>query len=152
MLRQRIEQDVKAALLAHDSMRVSVLRSLKSAITYAEVAQGVKGGDGLTNDAIIEVLTKESKKRQESADIFRKNGQTERADQESQEKEIIEQYLPSVVSETDLTVLIDQTVNRMGVSGLQSMGAVMSEIKKEAQGRVDGALAARIVKERLQKQ
>ena len=150
MLKQRIEQDLKAALLAHEATRVSVLRSLKSAVTYAEIAQGVKGGAGLSDDAMLEVFAKEAKKRQESADVFRKNGQDERAAQETQEKAIIEHYLPAIIPEDELIVLIDEIVKRTGVSGIQSMGVVMGGVKKEAQGRVDNALAARLVKERLQ--
>ncbi len=82
MLQERMMQDLKTALLAGDAEKVSVLRSIKSAITYTEVARGVKGGSGLSEPEVLDVLSKESKKRQESADLFIKGGATERADKE----------------------------------------------------------------------
>lgn len=151
MLQQRIEQDLKTALLAGDTLKVSVLRSLKSAITYAEVARGVKGTSGLADQDIVDVLSKEAKKRQESAEIFAKNDQQARADQELSEYSIIEQYLPPMATEAELQSIIEGVVGSIEEPTVQMMGKVIAEVKEKTQARIDGGLLARLVKERLQK-
>lgn len=151
MLQQRIEQDLKTALLASDTLKVSVLRSLKSAITYAEVARGVKGTTGLDDQDIVDVLSKEAKKRQESAEIFAKNDQQVRADQELSEYSIIEQYLPPMATEAELRSTIEDVVGSIESPTMQMMGKVIAEVKEKTQARIDGGLLARLVKERLQK-
>ena len=149
MLQQRIGQDLKTALLAGDTTRVSVLRSIKSAITYAEVAKGVKGGDGLGDDQIMEVLAKEAKKRQEGADAFAKAGATARAEAELSEKDIINHYLPAALSGEAIAALVDQVIAGIGEPGPQAMGRIIAEVKRLAGPTADGAVIARLVKERL---
>jgi uncharacterized protein YqeY len=150
MLKQSIEQDLKTALLAGDKTRTNVLRSIKSAITYKEVELGVKGGVGLTEEEIVDTLIRESKKRQESADIFANNNQQLRADQELQEKIIIDHYLPAVISEEDLTVLVNRYIGEIENLSLKDTGQIISKVRQEGKGRVDSAVVARLVKERLQ--
>lgn len=147
MIKDRLTQDLKAAMLAKDAVRVSVLRSLKSAITYAEVAQGA--GTELQDDAIIEVFTKEAKKRQESADSFAAADRTEQAEAERFEKAIIEEYLPRELNEDELRTLIDAVVGELDDVSPKVMGQVIAGVKQRAEGRVDGALLARLTKEKL---
>jgi hypothetical protein len=149
MLKQRIEQDLKTALRAGDANRLSVLRSLKSAIIYAEVAKGVKGGDGLSDGAIEEVLAKEAKKRQESADAFAKAGIQDRADGELKEKEIIKQYLPRALSRDELQALVREAIENTIEASPQNMGRIIGEVKQRAGATADGALIAQLVKEGL---
>jgi uncharacterized protein len=149
MLQEQISQDLKTALLARDADKVSVLRSLKSAITYAEVARGVKGGDGLSEQEIIEVLTRESKKRQESADLFTKGGAPDRASKELQERAVIDHYLPAALSEEEIAKLIDAAVQEMGEVTPQTMGRIIGRVKEMSKGAADGSVIAGMVKERL---
>lgn len=149
MLQERIMQDLKTALLAGDAEKVSVLRSIKSAITYAEVARGVKGGSGLGEPEVLEVLSKESKKRQESADLFVKGGATERADKELREKQIIDQYLPAAMTKEEIKALVDQAVDELGELSPQTMGRVIGRVKELSRGAADGGIIAGIVKERI---
>lgn len=148
-LKQRLEQDLKTALLARDSQRVSVLRSLKSAITYAEVAKGVKGGQGLDDQAISGVLAKEAKKRQESADAYRKVGESERAEAELHEKSLINEYLPEAPGKEVLEQYINGAIAQVGELTTQTMGRVIGQVKQHAGAGADGALIADLVKERL---
>lgn len=149
MLQERIVQDLKTALLAGDAEKVSVLRSIKSAIIYAEVARGVKGGSGLNEVEVLEVLSKEAKKRQESADLFTKGGATERADKELREKSIIDQYLPAAMSQDEIKVLVDQAINELGELTPQTMGRVIGRVKELSKGAADGGIIAGMVKERM---
>jgi uncharacterized protein len=148
MLKQRIEQDLKTALLSGDKGRATTLRGLKSAILYVEVAKGVRE-QGLSDDEIIEVLSKEAKKRQESADLYRQGGREEKAADELAEKEIIAGYLPKQLSDEELTVIVDEVIDQSGASGAQAMGRVIGLVKQKAGASADGARIAAIVKGRL---
>lgn len=148
MLQERIMQDLKTALLAGDAEKVSVLRSIKSAVTYAEVAKGVKGS-GLSEPEILEVIAREAKKRQESADLFTKGGATDRADKELREKAIIDQYLPAALSDDEVNKLVDQAVEELGELTPQTMGRVIGRVKELSKGAADGGVIAGIVKERI---
>ncbi len=148
MLKQKLEQDLKAALLAGDKNRALVLRSLKSAILYVEVAKGVRD-EGLPDDEIIQVLAKEAKKRQESADLYKQGGSEDKAAAELAEKAIIETYLPAQLSDEELIAVIDAAIAEVGASGPQAMGQVIGIVKQKAGAGADGARVARLVKERL---
>jgi uncharacterized protein len=150
MLKQRIEQDLKTALLAGDKDRALTLRSLKSAILYVEVAKGNRD-EGLPDDEIITVLAKEAKKRQESADLYKQGGSEEKAAWELAEKAIIEQYLPAALSDDELVKLIDEVIAGVGASGPQAMGQVIGAVKAKAGASADGARIAQLAKERLAK-
>ncbi len=106
MLEQKIEQDLKTALLASDAQRVSVLRGLKSVLLNVKVAEG-KRDSGLDDDAVLAIFAKEAKKRQESADLYKQGGSQEKADAELAEKAIIEGYLPEQLGEAELGAMVD---------------------------------------------
>lgn len=148
MLEQRIEQDIKTALLAGDSQQVSTLRGLKSALLYAKVAAN-KRDSGLTDDEVLAVLSKEAKKRQESADLYKQGGSPEREASELAEKVMIEKYLPAQVSEEDITVAVDEVIKQTGAQDMKAMGQVIGQVKLKFGPSADGGLIARIVKERL---
>lgn len=148
MLKQRLEQDLKQALLAGDKDRALVLRSLKSAILYVEVAKGARD-EGLPDEEIISVLAKEAKKRQESADLYNQGGNEEKAKAELAEKAIIEEYLPAAMSDEELILLVDNVIAELGASGPQAMGQVIGAVKQKAGSSADGARIAQLVKERL---
>lgn len=148
MLKQQIEQDLKTALLAGDKDRALVLRSLKSAILYAEVAKGARDS-GLSDEELTAILAKEAKKRQESADLYKQGGDETRAATELAEKVIIEAYLPKQLSNEELVQIIDAVIADLEVSGPQAMGQVIGAVKKQTAGAADGAKIAQLVKERL---
>ncbi len=149
MIKQQIEQDLKTALLAGEKDRVMTLRGLKSAILYAEVAEGARE-QGISEEATIMLLAKEAKKRQESADLYRQGGDETRAEAELAEKKIIETYLPAQLSEDELKQVVEAAVVSTGATSIQQMGQVIAAVKKETQGAADGARIAQLVKERLE--
>lgn len=148
MLKTQIDQDLKSALLAGDKDLATTLRGIKSVILYAEVAKGSRD-EGLSDDEIIALLTKEAKKRQESADLYKKGGNEDRATAELREKDVIEKYLPAQLSDDELKALVDASVAELGVSSVQGMGQVIAAVKSKAGAAADGARIAALVKERL---
>jgi uncharacterized protein len=148
MLEEKIEQDIKSALLSGDSQRVSVLRGVKASLLNLKVATG-KRETGLSDDEVLEVLAKQSKQRQESADLYKQGGDQTRHDAELAEKAIIDSYLPAQLSEDEISHLIDKVLKDSGLSSLQAMGQVIGQVKKAAGTTADGAVIARLVKEKL---
>ena len=148
MLKAQIDQDLKQALLAGDKVLTTTLRGLKSAILYEEVAKGMRD-QGLGEQEIINLLAKEAKKRQESADLYNQGGSPEKADAELVEKKVIEKYLPSQLSDDDLSSIIDDVVKESGASGPQAMGQVIGLVKQKVGATADGSRIAGMVKERL---
>ncbi|MGH7195480.1 MAG: GatB/YqeY domain-containing protein [Candidatus Saccharimonadales bacterium] len=146
-LNSSIDQDLKTALLSGDKLRATTLRSLKSAIVYAEVAEGARQ-TGLSDVAIISVISQQSKKRQESADIYLKAGATARANQELAEKQIIDNYLPAQLTEPEINKFIDDAMVEMG-SDKPAMGQIIALVKQKTVGKADGAVIARLVKDKL---
>lgn len=148
MLEQTLEQDIKAAMLAGDASKVTILRGLKSAVLNVKVAQG-KRDSGLTDEEVLPILAKEAKKRQESADIYAGAGDQARADQELAEKAIIETYLPAQLSESDIAAIVDTVIGELSVNGPVQMGQAIGAVKARTQGSADGALIAQLVKQKL---
>lgn len=147
--KDRITADLKTALLSGDKKRAEVLRGLKSAVLYEEVAKGIRDS-GLPEDDILRILSKEAKKRQESADLYVQGGNQEKADAELSEKKIIEEYLPTQLSEDDIKSLVDAVVAEQGPDAKvtkETMGATIAAVKQKSQGAADGAVIARLVKE-----
>ena len=148
MLEERIEQDVKAALLAGDRQKLLVLRGLKASLLNLKVATG-KRDSGLSDEEVLTTLAKQSKQRQESADLYKQGGDKARHDNEMAEKAIIDAYLPKQLSEDEINKLIDKAIEETGASGPQAMGQIIGQVKKNAGATADGALIARLVKDKL---
>ena len=147
-LKQRLTDDIKAAMLTGDAASVECLRGLKSAILYAEVAAG-KRDDGLNDNEIEVLFAKEAKKRQESADLFVQGGSQERADKELSEKLIIEQYLPKQLSAEEIRSIVENVMQEVNPTDMSAMGQIIGEVKKRCGSAADGALIAKVVKEKL---
>ncbi len=148
MLKQRIDQDLKTALLSGDKVLATTLRGLKSVILYEEVAKGTRE-QGLSDEDIIVLFAKEAKKRQESADLYKQGGSDEKAQAELNEKKIIEAYLPQQLSDDELIQIVDAAIKELGANGPQFMGQVIGLVKQKVGATADGARVAAQVKERL---
>lgn len=140
---------LKQALLARDSETATTLRGLKSVILNAEIATG-KRETGLANDEVVVLLQKESKKRQESAAIYRDADDDARADKELSEKQIIDQYLPAQLDEAAVSALVEAAIRDLSATTMADMGKVIGAVKAKAGATADGSVIAKIVKEKLQ--
>jgi uncharacterized protein YqeY len=146
MLEEKLEQDLKAALLSGERLKVTTLRGLKNALLYAKVARG-KQGTSLPDDEVVSILGKESKKRQESADLYEQGGNHDKAQAELEEKSIIDAYLPPQLSNEELAKIVEQTINELGND--VAMGQAIAAVKQKTAGTADGTTIAKLVKERL---
>lgn len=144
MILGKIEQDLKKAMLAGSKNEVSTLRGVKSALQYAQV-----GKPALEEAQIIAVLQKEVKKRQEAADLYAQAGNEASQQKELAEKALIEGYLPAQLSEAELNKIIDEVIAKMGVAETENMGQIIGAVKAKTSGSAEGAVIARLVKERL---
>ena len=148
-LKAQLDNDIKAALLGGDRFTADVLRNFKAVILNEEVAQN-KRNEGLSDDVIEQLISKELKKRAESATVYDQAGRPELADNERKEAAVLEHYQPEQLSEADIKQAVDKAVVELGASGPQMMGQVIGAVKKELGNAADGAVIARIVKETLQ--
>jgi uncharacterized protein YqeY len=151
MIEERLTRDLKQAMLSGNRLAVDTLRTIKSAILYAKVANNTSRDEPMSDNAITVILQKEAKKRQESADLYRQGGRDDRAQSELQEKLIIEAYLPTQLGEQELSALIEKIIVEMGGSENVTIGAAIGRVKESTSGAADGALIAKLVKERLQR-
>jgi uncharacterized protein YqeY len=147
-LKQRVEDDMKAALLGGDRFAVQTLRGLKAAILNEEVAQN-KRDTGLADDVIEQIIAKEVKKRNEAAALYDQNSRQDAAADERREAEIFSVYLPKQLSEAELKTIVDAKVSEVGATDVKMMGQVIGAVKKDVGNTADGAMIARLVKEAL---
>ena len=148
-IEEQLEQDIKTAMLAGDSTKTTTLRGLKAALLNVKVASG-KRESGLSDEEVLPILSKEAKKRQESADLYVQGGNQAKSDAELAEKALIETYLPAQLSEAEVEKLVDEAIAQTGASGPQAMGQVIGQVKAKTGATADGSLIARIAKEKLQ--
>jgi uncharacterized protein YqeY len=147
-IQQQIERDLKTALLGGDKPKAETLRGLKSAILNETIAQNARD-TGLPNDQIQKILAKESKKRQEAADLYKQGGSAERAETELAEKAIIDAYLPQQLTEAEVAKIVDEQVAQASQPTMADMGRIIGAVRAQAGPSADGALIAKLVKEKL---
>jgi hypothetical protein cdiviTM7_02614 len=149
-LKARITDEMKAALLGGNRFRGDVLRNAKAAILNEEVSLG-KRDEGLSDAEVEKVLAREVKKRVESAELYRSNGRAELAEPEEQEAEILREFLPEQLSEAEVVTIVEDVIVNMNDVSMQKMGQVIGAVKQKVGNAADGALVAKIVKEKLTK-
>jgi uncharacterized protein YqeY len=147
-MQEKIEQDIKSALLSGNKTKAETLRNLKSAILNEAISQNARDS-GLSDEQIQKVLARESKKRQEAADLYKQGGSQERADAELSEKAIIDTYLPEQMAEAEVSKIVDEEVAKAGRVSLQDMGKIIGAVRAKTGGAADGALIAMLVKEKI---
>lgn len=145
MLKDKLTADIKAAMLGGDKVKAEVLKSLKSAILYEEVALKVRE-EGLNDQQIQVVLAREAKKRAESVELYKKAGHDDRAQAEQAEKDIIDSYLPKQLSDEELTAIVQEVM--AGMDNPQ-MGPTIGAVKAKVGQAADGARVAAAVKNAL---
>lgn len=148
MLEDRLNADIKAALLGGDQFTATTLRGLKAVILNVKVSEGSRD-KAMPDDQIQAIFAKEAKKRQESADLFTQGGNQAKADQELAEKKLIETYLPAQLTEAEIKALVDDLAGQIGATSMADMGKLIGAVKGHAGPSADGALVAKLVKEKL---
>ena len=146
-LYDKINGDLKQAMINQDHKKVSTLKLIKSAVLYAAVDSGSR--DDISDEQVLSVLRKESKKRQEAADLYAKAGDQQRQEAESYEKEIIDQYLPAMLNEDEVAKLVEEAIESLEEINPKMLGKVISEVKERSKGLAEGSLIARLAKEKL---
>ena len=147
-LSEKITSDIKDAMRAKDSTKLAVLRSLKTALTNYTIEK--YGADGeLEASEDIGVVRTAIKQRQDSIEKFEAAGRNELAEQEKLEVDILEEYLPTALSENEISTLIEDTIQEVGASSRKDMGQVMKLLQNKTEGRVDNKTLSSGVMDRL---
>jgi len=146
-MQEQIERDLKDALLSGDKPKAETLRGLKSAILNEAIALGVKD-QGLSDEQIQKVMSREAKKRTEAIELYEKAGEAERAASEKAEKEIIEAYLPAQASPEEVAKVVDEEIAKLDSPTMGDMGKIIGAVKSKLP-TADGAAVASLVKEKL---
>ncbi len=145
-LQERLANEIKAAMLARDAARLNTLRSLKSALGYAQIERKSE----TTSDVdFIALAQKEVKKRRDSVEQFEKGGRPELAANEKEEIAVLETFLPQPLSEAKAEALIKSVIQELGATAKKDMGQVIKAAQAKAAGRADGktlsALAGKLL-------
>src|SRR5690606_459638 len=144
-LKERINEDMKAAMRARDAERLGVIRMITAAIKQREVDERIT----LDDAQVLAVLDKMVKSRKESVAQFRSGGREDLAEKESREIELLQSYLPAQLSEAELDALIADAIAQSGATSVKDMGKAMALIKQQAQGRADMGVVSSKLKARL---
>ena len=145
-LKKRIDQNMKEALKSKDSVRLGVLRMLKSEIRYREIDKGSE----LTDDDVISVLSSAIKRRKDSIQQFEKGGRDDLVSKEKQELAVVTEYMPRQLSPEELSQIVSQAISEEGATGPSDLGKVMKLIMSKVRGRADGKLVNQMVSSQLQ--
>ncbi|MDR0957531.1 MAG: GatB/YqeY domain-containing protein [Candidatus Nomurabacteria bacterium] len=143
----KINQDLKSAMLARDSFKTGVLRDLKSAFLYEEVAKKIERGT-LADEDKLAVIAREVKKRDDAIVIYVGAGDKEREQKEFAEREILTTYLPKPLTDDELSEIVDRVIATGGF-GVKDMGRAIGDVKKEVGAAADGGRIAATVKAKL---
>src|SRR5207248_11438775 len=142
---ERLEGEVKEAMLARDATRRDALRLILNSLRSAEKDLQRP----LSDDEELQVLQRERKRRNEAAEAFRAGGREEQAGQEETELAILEEFMPEPLSEDELERIVDDAIAETGSTSLRDMGRVMADVMPQVAGRADGSAVGQIVREKL---
>jgi uncharacterized protein len=148
-LEQKIQAELKTAMLAKDEKTVRSLRAIKAAIILAKTSEGA-GGEIKEEDE-VKLLQKLVKQRKDSLEIFTQQNRTDLASKEQEEIEVIEKFLPKQLSAEELKAIIVNIIAETGASSPADMGKVMGAATKQLAGKADGKAISALVKELLAK-
>ena len=148
-LKDQIMADLKQAMKDKDQDRLRVLRSLKAKLLEKEISERKGGEATLSDDQAVEVLMKAAKQRKESIDQFRSGGRDDLVKNEEKELELIESYLPEMLSEEEVRDITKKKIKELGAESMADMGRVMGVLMNELKGRAEGSLVSKVVKEEL---
>ncbi len=146
--KEKIDGDIKSAMLKRETLRLETLRMIKAKLLEKEVEKRVTP-EGMTPEDEMQVLMSSAKMRKEAIEEFDKAGRKDLADKERSELEIIQEYLPKQMSREDVVKYVDELAVKMGVQGQKDFGKLMGAAMKELRGKADGKIVQEIVKAKL---
>ena len=141
MIKDRIREDMKAAMRSHDAARLSTIRLLLAAIKQREIDEQIEAGD----EDVLAVIGKMVKQRRDSVEQYRSGG---REDLEA-EIDVLSTYLPQQLSDEEVAAIVEEAVAEVGMTGMAAMGKVMSVVKPRVNGRADLGKVSALIKARL---
>jgi len=144
-IRERLNEDLKAAMREKAKLRLSTIRMIRSEILNKDKEHGQETGE----EDILKVLLSMVKKGEEAAEQFSKGRREELASKEREEIRIIQEYLPAQMDDEELRQAVQEAIAETGASSLKEMGKVMGLLTKQLAGRTTGARISQVVKERL---
>ena len=148
-LKDRIGDEIKAAMKARDKVRLETIRSIKKAILEKEISVRPQGQETLNEDQEMELLIQLAKQRRDSIEQYTGAGRLDLADRETQELAILEEYLPKQMDDAEIAAVVVATIAKVGAASPKDMGKVMGPVMQALKGRADGKRIQEIVKEKL---
>ncbi len=145
-LEEKINADIKAAMLAKDQQKLEAIRGIKSAILLLK-----SSGKPVTEDDEIKAMQKMVKQRREAAEIYHQQNRKDLEDVEVFQANLIETYLPKQMTEVEIRTALTQIISEVGANSPADMGKVMGVATKQLAGKADGKLISTLVKEMLSK-
>lgn len=146
-LKQKVEGEIKSAMIAKDKVRLTALRAIKSMILLEETKGGFSGE--LSEDDEMKLLTKAAKQRKDSADIYQQQNRADLLEVELAELAVIQEFLPKALTDEELTLAIQEIINVTGAVSAKEMGKVIGAANKQLAGKADGKAIADKVKSLL---
>lgn len=143
-IEEKINADIKTAMLARDAKKLEALRAIKSVVLLLKTSP-----EGLTEDSINKALQKEVKKRKESAEIYKSQSRPDLEEVELSQAAVMEEYLPKQMSEEEIKAELTKIISSVGASGPGDMGKVMGAASKALAGKADNKLVSVLVKQLL---
>lgn len=144
-VKERIQEDVKSAMRSKDKERISILRLILAAIKQKEVDENIQLDDGQT----LAVLDKMVKQHRDSITQYRQGGRADLVDKETRELSVVQSYLPTPLTDTEINDLLQKAIRETGATSMQEMGKVMNVLKPMVQGKADMSRVSALVKGKL---
>lgn len=145
-LQERIDADIKTAMLAREKDKLNALRAIKSAILLELTKEG---GGGMSEEAGLRILQKLHKQRAEAAAIFHQQGRADLAAEDEAQAKVIEAYLPARMSDAEMQAAVKAILAEIGASSMADMGRAMKAVNGKLAGQADGSAIAAVVKQVL---
>jgi uncharacterized protein YqeY len=143
-IEEKINGDIKTAMLAKDAKKLEALRAIKSAVLLLKTSP-----EGLTEDSAMKAIQKEVKKRKESSDLYTQQNRADLAEVENYQASVLEEYLPKQLSEDEIKAQLQAIITQVGANGAGDMGKVMGAATKAFAGKADNKIVSQLVKQLL---
>ena len=140
-LKEKLQSDLHTAMRARDRTRVSVLRMLRSAIGYEEIDKKREMDDS----AVLEIISRQVRQRRESIQMYKDANRQDLVDKETQELQILQEYMPAQLTEEELTALAQDVIQQVGAAGPRDKGRVMGKLMPQVRGKAQGGDVNRVV-------